>query len=145
MEKPERSREQNTTITLTVDTEKLAKGPDTFAVFTDNRGDTQTVNPKEFTSIINKNYMIYWSAVGKNNIGDVQITGIELYGENDKILKDKESKGKNDNNWQWEAKVKNNNETETEVVAKYKITFKVDSEVFTIDPKLRIPPSTPGI
>lgn len=134
---------QNTTITLSVDTKTITeRTKNTATEFTDNRGDTPTPgHPENFTSIVNKNFKVYWSAVGKDDIGTVEILDVVPDGGKE-IIKNIKKKSNNDNNWQWEAKVKNDSRTIPGDYESYMIIFKVDNDldkVFSMDPKLKIP------
>lgn len=143
---------QNTTITLSVDTDNITESTkNTATEFSDNRGDPPTPgDPANFTSIVTKNFMVYWSAVGKDNIGTVEIMDVipcviplvKKDAKEKEIIKNIKKKSNNNNNWQWQAKVKNDAGIEPGDYEKYMLIIKVDndsSKVFTIDPKLKIP------
>ncbi|MFD0976864.1 hypothetical protein [Salinimicrobium gaetbulicola] len=129
---------KDTVITVTVDTEKInLSNINQCVVFTDNRDDPsqQPGDPENYVSTVDKNMKAIWEGVSENGTDSVQITNIDLKGNDDpKILKDSHISS---TNGIVEAKIKDKYESGEEA---YKLTFTINNSntSYPVDPKLRM-------
>lgn len=127
---------QNTTITITVDTEKInSNNKNQCVVFTDDRDDPpqEPGKPEDYVSSVSKNMKVTWVGKSENGTDTVEIHEVSRKSKDggSKIL---ENSKNTSHNGTVEAKVKDEDVPGYEF---YDVKFKINGDnEFTIDPKL---------
>ena len=133
-----------TVITLHVNTEKLISDPtniDNYVVFTDNQGDDPETpgQPGNYVSTVNKGLSCEWQGVADNNIDKINFTDVskKATGGGADILEEI-ALGDPFDDPKVTASVKNKDIKGFEF---YNVTFMInknESQVYTIDPRLKM-------